>query len=97
VGAAVGALLVAAVAYLWWKLNKVQREHQQYAGGEVLPPTMPYYPQAPPLKTELPSEPEAHELQAGHYPAGVEAEMDGSPAWSPAPPPSAHAYSTSPQ
>jgi len=81
VGAAVGALLVAAVAYLWWKLRKTQQaakaENAQwqdpqdpytYPTQNVAQPLVPpYAAQDPRRKYELQGYSEAHELQGQHY------------------------------
>lgn len=77
VGAAAGALLVAAVAYLWWKLRKVQQANQGLKTAQWQDPqddayptqflAPPYYPQNPQQKYELQATGEAHELQGHHY------------------------------
>jgi hypothetical protein len=76
VGAAVGALLIAAVAYLWWKLRKTQAAvaataATQHGWHEAYPPAPSYYARDPATKYELQGERETHELQGqSYYPQG---------------------------
>jgi hypothetical protein len=71
VGAAVGALLVAAVAYLWWKLRKVQKaakEGSQWQGATAYPsPPSAYYPQGSSQKYELHGDRDPYELVGQQY------------------------------
>lgn len=76
-GAAVGALLVAAVAYMWWKMQKMQQGRggpsgsDAWQGSQDAYPTdsvaaPQYYPQDPRRKVELYGNTGAHELQGHH-------------------------------
>lgn len=76
VGAAAGALLVAAVLYLWWRLNKahkalVETKRWPAPAPSHPPPSMSsqsyYYRQTPLPKYELQGEREIHEMQAQNY------------------------------
>ncbi|KAK4151131.1 transcription initiation factor IID, 18kD subunit-domain-containing protein [Chaetomidium leptoderma] len=74
VGVAVGALLVAAVAFLWWKLSKTQRAvaaANQASRWQDSHPAQPqgstYYPQDPHRKYELQGERGTHELPGHQY------------------------------
>ncbi|KAK4039877.1 transcription initiation factor IID, 18kD subunit-domain-containing protein [Parachaetomium inaequale] len=72
VGAAIGALLIATVAYLWWKLNKANKTaaESQWMAAAAYPPPAPassYYPQDPAPKYELQGERATHELQGQHH------------------------------
>jgi len=104
VGAAVGALLVAAVAYLWWRLRKSeqarldatnpQRQQQQDAGGP--PTTETYQPSAAAAPFYYPQEPRPkYELQG--YSDTHELESYGEYRWADvngAEPPTQQPYTT---
>ncbi|KAL2139429.1 hypothetical protein VTI28DRAFT_5243 [Corynascus sepedonium] len=76
VGAAAGALHVAAVLYLWWRLNKAHKALVETKRWPAPAPSDPppsvssqsyYYRQTPLPKYELQGEHEMHEMQAQNY------------------------------
>ena len=90
VGVAAGVLLLAAVAFLWWRMNKMQKAMlvaQQQAAAAYPPPVTPaYYARSPAEKHELSGERPAHELQGQPYYVQGDArsaELSSQPAYTP--------------
>ncbi|KAH6617179.1 hypothetical protein F5144DRAFT_385379 [Chaetomium tenue] len=81
VGVAAGVLLLAAVAFLWWRMNRMQKgmlaaqqlaaqqqaDRQQPPAAYPLPETPAYYSRIPAEKHELTSDRPAQELAGQHY------------------------------